>query len=178
LTEIGVGGFWNCQHLQSVIIPASVTVLGSESFRDCRLLHSVEFVSNSQLTEIGCSAFWECRILQSIGIPSSVETIGESCFRGCSRLATVTLLPDSKLARIERFTFYGCFELASFVVPSSVIFIGQLSFAGCFSIPRLEFACPSGVRELLSLPLSQNGLTEIPDSREILSFAFCRRTRC
>jgi hypothetical protein len=170
LTEIGVGAFWNCQHLQSVIIPASVTVLGSESFRGCRLLHSVEFVSDSQLTEIGCSAFWECLMLQSIGIPSSVETIGESCFRGCSRLATVTLLPNSKLVRIERFPFYGCFQLASFAVPSSVIFIGALSFAGCSSIPRLEFACPSRVGELLSLPRSGDGLTEIPDSVEILSF--------
>jgi hypothetical protein len=170
LVEIGERAFRECQHLECITIPSSVRVLGRGAFLECGSLRSVQFLSDSQLTEIGCRAFWECDMLESMAIPLSVETIGESCFSHCSSLASVTLLPDSKLVRIEASALANCSALSSFVVPSSVVFVGESSFAGCCSLSRLQFACPSRVRELLTLPLSRDGLPEIPDSVEILSF--------
>jgi hypothetical protein len=81
----------------------------------------------------------------------------------------VTFLPDSKLTHIDVGAFQGCSSLTSFVVPSSVVSIGKVSFSDCSSLSDLQFAPPSHVRELFSLPLRPGGLTEVPDSVETLA---------
>jgi hypothetical protein len=171
LNEIDHTAFMHCSKLESISLPSSLTLVGAQCFQDCCSLRSVSFRGNPQLTQIDISTFLNCRQIKAITIPSSVQTIGEYCFGECSQLASVTIPPNSKLARIEASAFYGCSAVRSFVVPSSVVFIGAFSFSGCGSLSGLEFVSPSRVRELLSLPLSRYGLTAIPDSVEILSFA-------
>jgi hypothetical protein len=82
----------------------------------------------------------------------------------------VTFLADSKLTRIEASAFFSCSSLTSFVVPSSVVFIGERSFSDCDRLSDLQFASPSHVRKLFSLPLFPGGLTDVPDSVETLAF--------
>ncbi|MCH5172120.1 MAG: leucine-rich repeat domain-containing protein, partial [Erysipelotrichales bacterium] len=72
--------------LTSIIIPSSVTSIGSLAFCDCTNLQTVTFESGSKLETIGSYAFSGCNSLTSIVIPSSVTSIENSAFYGCYSL--------------------------------------------------------------------------------------------
>lgn len=69
-----------------VVIPDSVTSIGSFAFSGCRSLTSIT-IPNS-VTSIGYSAFAWCESLKSITIPESVTSIGGGAFFGCHSLKT------------------------------------------------------------------------------------------
>ena len=82
-----------------MIIPASVTEIGKEAFRDCRHLRRVTFAAGSQLKTIGEQSFSNCR-LEEIVIPRSVARIGEQAFSGCQELMQVSFQEGSLLEGI------------------------------------------------------------------------------
>ena len=73
------------------VIPASVTKIDIEAFRDCTGLTSVTIPPS--VTEIEYGAFYGCTGLTSVTIPSSVTEIGYSAFYGCP--AFFTAHPDN-----------------------------------------------------------------------------------
>ena len=73
-----------------MIIPDSVTSIGSLAFCDCDKLTSVT-IGNS-VTSIGDFAFSGCSGLTSVTIPNGVTSIGESAFEACTGLTSVTFL--------------------------------------------------------------------------------------
>ena len=73
--------------ITSIVIPNSVTSIGSNAFAYCSGLTSIE-IGNS-VTSIGKSAFYSCTGLTNITIPNSVTSIGGYAFEGCSELKTV-----------------------------------------------------------------------------------------
>jgi len=81
--------FYKCDDLTNVVIPSSVTSIGSWAFAYCDSLASVTFKDNSQLKSIDSYAFESCDSLTSITIPASVISIYEQAFLGCFRLIEV-----------------------------------------------------------------------------------------
>ncbi len=75
--------------ITNLVIPNSVTSIGSSAFSDCSGLTSVT-IPNS-VTSIGDNAFQYCSGLTSITIPNSVTSIGNGAFRSCSSLTSVTI---------------------------------------------------------------------------------------
>ena len=63
------------------------------------------------VTTIGDNAFRGCKILTSIVIPDSVTTIGDNAFRGCANLTSI-VIPDS-VTEIGRRAFNDCENLIS-----------------------------------------------------------------
>ena len=61
-----------------------VTSIGERAFYDCDSLESI--VIPNGVTTIGNSAFYECYSLKSIVIPNSVTTIGNYAFTDCYSL--------------------------------------------------------------------------------------------
>jgi hypothetical protein len=73
--------------IESVVIPATVKVIGAEAFFSCTSLKSV--VIGAGVEFIGENAFFGCFRLTTVTISSDVKTIGANAFGSCYKLATV-----------------------------------------------------------------------------------------
>ncbi|MBE6206922.1 MAG: leucine-rich repeat domain-containing protein [Rikenellaceae bacterium] len=130
VTEIGTSAFRDCTSLTSITIPDSVTSIGDSAFNGCTSLTCITIPDS--VTEIGTSAFRDCTSLTSITIPDSVTSIGKGAFYGCTSLTSITI-PDS-VTSIGDFAFNGCTSLTSITIPDSVTSIGDYAFSGCTSL--------------------------------------------
>ena len=99
----------NNELVTNLIIPNSVTSIGSYVFSGCSGLTSVEIPGS--VTSIGSGAFSGCSGLTSITIPNNVISIGRDAFMGCSGLTSITI-PNS-VTSIGSDAFYGCSGLTS-----------------------------------------------------------------
>lgn len=91
IRELGTNAFANSR-LSSVIIPDTVTTLGSGAFIDCENL--TELVIPDSVVELHNEVFFGCSSLQSVNIPDHVVNMGIAQFYGCENLKTVTISPD------------------------------------------------------------------------------------
>ena len=139
VTTIGTFAFRGCSSLTSATIPNSVTEIGDGIFSDCTALASVSLPEN--LTKISVGMFYGCKNLASIIIPEGVISIGRNAFYGCSSLTSLTI-PEG-VTSIEDLTFFGCSSLTSLTIPEGVTSIGSSAFRDCSSLTSLTI--PEGV---------------------------------
>ncbi|MBP5629056.1 MAG: leucine-rich repeat protein [Bacteroidaceae bacterium] len=139
VTSLGSYAFGSCSKLTSITIPNSVTSIGGYAFYQCGKLESVTL--SSSLTSIGTYAFGKCTKLMSIDIPNSVTTISSHAFYGCTSLNEI-VIPGS-ITTIQNYSFSGCTGLTSVSIPSSVTRINQGAFQNCSSLATISI--PSSV---------------------------------
>lgn len=130
ITVIGSGAFNKCSALTSIIIPNSVDSIKGGIFNDCSSLNSVTIPST--ITSIPDYTFSGCRGLTSIIIPSSVKNIGAYSFYNCSALTSITI-PNS-VTLIKNHSFANCSALTSVTVPSSITSIEDETFNNCTAL--------------------------------------------
>jgi hypothetical protein len=87
----------------SVVIPASVKVVGEACFQDCKVLACVTFESGSALERIGACAFQRTS-LQSIVHPTTVIFLGDWCFENIGALGSLTFENGSILKHTGEFS--------------------------------------------------------------------------
>lgn len=124
VTSLGRRAFYKCTSLTSVVIPDSVTSIGSWTFGMCNL---TSVTLGNGLIIIGEYAFGGCKNLPNITIPNSVKIIDNYAFVTCSSLTTIKI-PDG-VTRIGLNAFFSCSNLASVTIPDSVKSIGGSAFA-------------------------------------------------
>ena len=90
IKEIG-GQQFKASGLEKIIIPATVTKLGTHVFEACGSLKDVSFAEGFSITSIPNQMFTLCSSLEKIVLPDSVESIGAGCFSGCTILSEVWL---------------------------------------------------------------------------------------
>ena len=133
LSSICNDAFNYCFNLASIVMPSSVTTIGSRAFNYCNLT-SIEIPSS--VTTIGSSAFNYCCNLTSIEIPSSVTTIGSSAFNYCYNLTSIEI--PSSVTTIGNYAFSGCSGFTGeLIIPNSVTLIGNGAFAGCSGFEQI-----------------------------------------
>ena len=85
---IGWYAFSSNMNIQSITLPAQLTLIESNGFFECTKLASIN-IPNS-VTTIEQYAFGFCESLESVTIGSRVKTIGIEAFKKCLSLASIT----------------------------------------------------------------------------------------
>ncbi len=122
-------------------VPATVKIIGAESFMDVSQLKEITFheglleieqeafantsLSNLTLPDslrvIGCAAFTECDELQSITLPKWLSSVGDGCFANCSSLTEVVIeMAVNHLNLQSLFTRCGCLSDITVLNPDCI----------------------------------------------------------
>ena len=91
----------SCSSLETVKLPAGMTVLPHNIFTSDKALKNVELPAG--LLTISDSAFYGCTALTQLTLPETLTTIGSSAFSNCTALTDLTL-PES-VTKIDRSAF-------------------------------------------------------------------------
>ena len=120
--------------VEKVIIPNTVTKIGSNAFEQCIALKEIEMSDN--VNSIGNNAFYKCSNLVNVEIPHGVTSIKYSTFNDCTGLTQVTM-PEA-LTNIGNHAFQNCTSLTSIEIPNSVKSIDDLAFAHCTGLVDIQ----------------------------------------
>lgn len=134
VTTIGSSAFGNCTALTNVMIPNSVISIGPSAFSGCSELLNINIPN--RITILNNAVFKNCMKLTSITIPDSVTSIGESVFEYCSGLKSVNI-PNS-VTYIGDNAFRGCIGITNANISNSVTSIGSSVFSGCISLASVS----------------------------------------
>lgn len=126
LKSIGDSAFKSCS-ITELVIPDSVTELGSEVFRSCYKLKSVKI--GEGIAEIPGWGFQSCIRLKEVVFPSGLKIIGDRAFAVCDELSSITF-PEG-LLYINDNAFQSCKTMTDLYLPDSLIGVGYMAFEEC-----------------------------------------------
>ena len=118
VTVIGENAFFwytyldsvGCNPVTEVILPDTVTRIGSAAFAYCFDLRRINVPAS--LKEVGSEAFEGCRSLEAFELPDGVEKIGKCAFAYCKSLTKFRIPAD--LVLMEEGAFMHCTALGEF----------------------------------------------------------------
>ena len=202
ITDI-YGVFKDCPLLEKVVVPSSVTNLGTSSnggFANCSSLKTI--ILPRSLTEVSKSSMSNCYSLRVLSLPPTISSIGYSAIEGCHSLRKITMpkgllslgnyavqnsgitemsLP-SLLTSISQNCFYNNTILRKINIPAGIREILRNAFAQCTSLEQFElnegletigYAAFSGVRSLQTITIPST-VTSIEDNA--FGYAYCLAT--
>lgn len=123
LTRIGDGWFSSCSALESINIPASVTVI-SYPFNDCLALSSITVSSDSK------NYYSDGKIVYTKSLSSIVVAVK----KGLDDI----VFPEG-LKTIDSNAFSNCNSLVSISIPSTLTSIGYRAFSECNNLETVTF---------------------------------------
>ena len=128
LTKIGSRAFDMCRDIKHIDLPSSLMDIGDEAFSNTMF---TEITLPENLVNIGDGAFSHCDELTSIVIPEKVNNIGSKAFSDCAKLVSVKLPTslDSKGTQI----FRDCPELRT-VTNMQILADVDNCFDGCSNL--------------------------------------------
>ena len=129
--EIRDDAFRDCEDIEKIELPATLTTIGKRAFMDCTSLKSINIPA--QVTEISSAAFYGCENLE-ISLHENVATISPEAFKDCTNLK-IDLTEG--LQYINYDAFKGCTNL-EISIPTTVTFIGSEAFSGCEKAVKVE----------------------------------------
>jgi len=153
VTLIGNNAFRD-SGLETVTIPNTVTHLGDSLFEGCSQLTSVTLPSG--LTAVPTDCFYRCRNLTGVFLPASVSTIGNGAFQD-SGLTGITL--PSGVSTIGDYAFSNCRSLTAIDLPEGLSTIGRSAFSGCTALA--DITLPGTLSTLGDSAFYGTAITEI-----------------
>ena len=144
-TEVKKLVFGWYQGLTSIVLPSTITKIGSSAFARCKNL-VISDLSLPNLTSIGSYAFGTgtngegCKIA-TISNLGSITTIPEYCFANSPTLSSVTI--PNTVTSIGNYVFNGCTNLALTSLPTSITTIGTYAFRNCTAMAIPDLSLPN-----------------------------------
>lgn len=176
LNEIAEKAFYGCGNngnaamrgLQQIELPSTVTSIGTDAFRSCKLLTEIDL---SNVHEIDARAFYECTKLVEVDL-GSAESIADGAFGGDTTLKIVNLNPR-------------CVYTTSSFATSNITFSGNVEadrvIEGCGSffffkqgsdVRVISFSPAEGYDGNLTIPKEVTVLSKIGLLSEAKSISF------
>ena len=147
VSAIKSNAFENCSSIKSVVIPASVALVGPSAFLGCSSLKTVTIESGEQEQIVYKNAFRSCSTLSSVTIGSAVCEISADAFLACTSLEKFVVDENNKtycsvngiLYSKDMATLICCPSYANprIVVPNGVTTIGSCAFACSGGLERV-----------------------------------------
>lgn len=139
VTSIGENVFENCQNMESITLPTTLTSIGHAAFMQAdgyvsTVYGLTEITIPSGVTSIGGSAFWGSAI-QNLVIPASVTEIGKYACRDCAALKSVTINGTV----IGEYMFVSCTKLSTVNIGSKLKKIGSNVFNYCSALKTITY---------------------------------------
>ena len=146
VTKLGYA-FYNCNSIEYVSIPKSLTEIGSDAFYGCSNLmevyisdldawcrisfanqysNPVVFTKNLYLNDVPVT---------SVVVPSDVTSL-KYTFYNCSSLKNVVI--SEGVTALDSYAFYGCTSLTGISVPASIKSMKQTAFTNCTALTRVD----------------------------------------
>ncbi|MGM9637669.1 MAG: leucine-rich repeat protein [Eubacteriales bacterium] len=140
---IGEDAFKDNDTITEVVIPKSVTSIGTGAFENCTALKSIYFVDTEEQpiadADIGViygRAFAGCTSLELLDLSNvKVVTLGRECFYGCENLREIRKM--TKIGTVGDYAFAGCTSLTSLDL-SELHVAGTGAFAGCTALTEIK----------------------------------------
>ena len=88
--------FEDCEQLQQVVLPNTVTRIGDWAFYRCKALETM--VVPSSVTTIGDRAFSHCKSLKSLLLVGPVKAIGDYAILSCNALERILIPRGTRAA--------------------------------------------------------------------------------
>ncbi|MCQ2538273.1 MAG: leucine-rich repeat domain-containing protein [Lachnospiraceae bacterium] len=99
----------------NVIIPAEITAIQNEAFKNCSMITDVTFEGKCSM---GSYAFSDCKSLSKVTLPEAISDIPFGCFQNCISLGSIKI-PDS-VTNVEVNAFKNCSSLKEIELPDSI----------------------------------------------------------
>ena len=175
MTEIGKWAFNNCA-LTEITIPASVTIIREEAFKNCSALTTLKFEAGTSEKELVLKeeAFFGCGNMDLANngvLPSRIISIANRTFQGCG-ITKLTLPQNDKLTGVSRNldfngvqtdymgalgygVFFGCSKLTDLTIPANVTVINEVAFQNC-NLQNVTFADATKITEIQKYAFTNN----------------------
>ncbi len=163
VTRINEKAFRNCDTMESINIPASVTFIGPSAFYACGNLKSmtIPFVGESRESSgvsgmfgyifgqeeysgsVKVSQSYSSLFTKAFYIPTTLTSVTllsplkYGCFSGCTTLKEINI-PEN-ITSIPAYAFYGCSSLTEFPITANVAKIGSCAYANCIQCTNISF---------------------------------------
>ena len=113
LSKIEKNMFENCEKIERITLPDTITEIGGSAFQNCAALKNID-LSKLALTSIGGQAFYGCESIETIDLSKSIDLTnlgGYAPFYACTSLKSIDLSNCTKLNLIGASGFYKCENL-------------------------------------------------------------------
>ena len=122
-TSVGNYAFYECESLQAVTLPSTITEIGMGAFAKSGVTSAD--LSQTKANKVNHYLFMNCASLAQVSLPPNAEFIGEAAFAGTA--LTGVEVPD-KVTAIDRAAFADTGSLTAAVLPNGLKSIGESSF--------------------------------------------------
>ena len=140
VTGIADGAFENQRDIQQVILPETVTVIGSNAFYGCTNLKEINL---NHVTSMGSGVFRQCAALQSVALGEGLRDVPEQAFMSCANLKAVTL--PSSVKELGKECFAQCTSLEALILPEGLTTIHAGALKKC---PLQTLHLPASLQQL------------------------------
>lgn len=162
--QVGSSGFIFNRVTTGIVLPKGLKSIGQRAFN--QLTELKEIVIPDTVTEIGTDAFARCFNLTNVKLSRNLKEIPERCFLD-TKLSSV-VLPDTleiigagafAVNLVGQYGYEGS-ELSSVVIPASVNYIGADAFKQCEKLKDISFVDPYNLEWIGSYAFSKTAWYE------------------